>query len=241
MSNRQIKLVLKDVSVLLAGSCLVLIGGCTIASTSAGSEKTEMPSEVLEQVRFYPSKCDPFLEYESRRIREQAAKTTGTAGKGDDKYVVHVLMKTLKDDDSWMARRSVAFALGDIGDKSAVPALMKTLNDSYRPNRILSAFALGKIGDKSAVPALIEALTGEYWSVSSEAAFALGAIGDKSAVPALINILKDGDHWVVRRQAAVALGVIRDKSAVPVLTEALKDEHPMVRFSAQEAIKQIQS
>ncbi len=57
-----------------------------------------------------------------------------------------------------MNRGAAANALGIIGDKTAVPGLIKTLADDYPKVRGSAAHALGAIGDKTAVPGLIKIL-----------------------------------------------------------------------------------
>jgi len=51
-----------------------------------------------------------------------------------------------------------AEALGELGDRAAVPALILALTNKRQETRQASAEALGKLGDKKAVPALIRAL-----------------------------------------------------------------------------------
>lgn len=71
--------------------------------------------------------------------------------------------------DNPFVRRAAAQALGQIGSREAVPALIETLNDP-------------RAGD----------------DVRREAARALGVIGDASAAPALRNVLAAGDPYLAR-------------------------------------------
>lgn len=68
--------------------------------------------------------------------------------------------------EEWIVRREAAEALGVIGDKSAVPALIEALKDDrdYSVRRA-AVTALGCIGDRSVVPALIAALKDKDWDV----------------------------------------------------------------------------
>jgi HEAT repeat protein len=135
-------------------------------------------------------------------------------------------------------RQDAAAALGEIGDASAVPALIETLKDQHDNVRRTAAEALEKIGDAFAVPALIEALTDEESSVRLNATKALRKIEDGSAVHALIEVLNDRDEGV-RANAAAALGEIGDSSAVPALIEALTDRVDSVSSNAAEALGEI--
>ena len=83
--------------------------------------------------------------------------------------------------------------LGDIGDKSAAPVLLKIFWDKeYKTSdRMQVGKVLSKIGDKSVVPALIKILQNKKSKESSRdiAAYVLGVMGDKSAIPVLINAM----------------------------------------------------
>jgi HEAT repeat protein len=63
-----------------------------------------------------------------------------------DLGVVDKLIKALRDEDSYV-RKSVAWALGKIGDSRAVEALIEALRDEDSYVRASVAWALGKIGD----------------------------------------------------------------------------------------------
>ena len=54
-----------------------------------------------------------------------------------------------------------AVALGTLGDRSAVPALIEVLRDEVADVRMQSVTALAELGDNSAIPALVEALRDE--------------------------------------------------------------------------------
>ena len=129
-----------------------------------------------------------------------------------------------------------AFELGNIGDVSAVPALIQALLDSNDTLRSNAAGALGKIGDASAVPALIQALKDRIASVRVSAVVALERIGDDSATPALNDMLQD-EHPSVRSYATRAL----EQISIPVLIQTLKNEHPSVRATAVETLGMIRS
>ncbi len=77
----------------------------------------------------------------------------------------------------WSGSLEAVKALGEIGDKAAVPALARALRDGEGNVRWDAAEALGKIG-KTAVPTLIKALKDEQWTVRMNAAKILGEISD---------------------------------------------------------------
>jgi len=58
-------------------------------------------------------------------------------------------------------RRNVAMALGNCGDRAAVPALAKALGVEDAPVRAMAAWAVGRLGGEEAREALTRALAGE--------------------------------------------------------------------------------
>ena len=153
------------------------------------------------------------------------------------KIYLEIIKEALKDKDT-KVRMNAASALGEIGDKSAIPLLKEALKDKSESVKIYAAMALYRIGDKSAIPLLKESLKDKDMKARMYAAMALGKIGDKSAIPLLKEALKDKDT-VVRMYAARALGEIGDKSAIPLLKEALKDKNVSVRVWASSALGKI--
>jgi HEAT repeat protein len=155
---------------------------------------------------------------------------------------VDYLIKALEDRNEGVRERA-AVALGEIGDKGAVPELIERFKDENEDMdvRVSAAKALGKIKDEGAVPELIKGLKNEKLEIRKIAAEVLMEIGEP-AVPYLIKVLKNKDeNWYVRRVAAVALGEIGDKGAVPELMERFKDENEDmdVRVSAAKALGKI--
>jgi len=146
-------------------------------------------------------------------------------------------------------------ALVKIGDKRAVPTLMKILTTSADDQDFLlnqkAALGLAEFRDPQAIPALIKGLfmTGRGTGIFQECRLALVRIG-APAVDPLIQLLNeknpdiqdmaaklkfespppDGTPGVVPHKAAIILGDLRAKKAVPALAARLKlkargDEH----------------
>ncbi|NWF67991.1 MAG: HEAT repeat domain-containing protein [Chloroflexi bacterium] len=94
--------------------------------------------------------------------------------------------------------RIAAEKLGQTGDQSVVPDLIRALNNRPSEIRAAAARALGRLGDPAAVPALAVLLSDDDSIVSCAAADALGAIGHRSAVPPLRDVLRGqagGAHY----------------------------------------------
>ena len=96
------------------------------------------------------------------------------------------LCAALKDDSS-IARRNAAVALGKIKDSSAVKPLIAALNDENPIVRRNAANALGQIHDNRAVEPLTAALKDNSPIVRSNAALALKGMGKSDAV--VVDIL----------------------------------------------------
>ena len=121
-----------------------------------------------------------------------------------------------------LVRRRAAASLGAMGDKAAVPALVRALDDSDASVRAEAARSLGLLRDERAVPALCRALADPDVDVRFYAAYALGEIRDRRAADPLLEALADPE-WCVRDQAAWALRELHDPSLAPRLVRLLAD------------------
>jgi HEAT repeat protein len=146
-------------------------------------------------------------------------------------------------------------ALVKIGDKRAVPVLMKVLTTSADDQDFLlnqrAALALAEFRDPQAIPALIKGLfmTGRGTTIFQECRLALVRIGGPAIGP-MVQLLQEknpeiqemaakykfeepppvGTPGVVPHKAAILLGDLRAKAAVPALIgrlhqKARGDEH----------------
>ncbi len=116
-------------------------------------------------------------------------------------------------------------ALGRMGDRRAVPVLIKALqtrDDSWL-GREMSARALGDLGDPSAVPALMDA-AGKA-DTRAAAVEALARLKDERAIPVLLSALDPAEEPITRRAAVEGLKDLGDR-AVPVLIEAFSRFNP---------------
>ena len=109
------------------------------------------------------------------------------------------LLALLKDEkiDSEV-RRSIAYALGDIRDKTMTPELLALLKDEKIDSQVRKgiAYALGDIRDKTMTPELLAMLKDEKIDsqVRKGIAYALGSLGEgESICAALYEAIKDGD------------------------------------------------
>jgi HEAT repeat protein len=128
-------------------------------------------------------------------------------------------------------RMAAANALGELGEREAVPALIERFEDADPRVRARAARAAGEIGDQRAVDALSELLADPTAEVRREAAEALGRIGSRRALQALLGLYDDADERV-RRIAVSAFGKFDTDRPVDALVAALGDEAATVRRTA---------
>lgn len=89
--------------------------------------------------------------------------------------------------------------------RSAVPELIRALDDPSSSIRRLAAGQLGRLGDQRAVVPLIALLADEEFIVQYWAAQALGQIGDPRAIKPLTSLLLNSHDDGLRQRAADAL------------------------------------
>ena len=107
----------------------------------------------------------PPLEWSSGRV---------TAQKSSVESAVDGLIAALRDADTGV-RSQAAAALGRLGSRRSVPALIEAMKDAPEVRRS-AAKALGQIGDRAALPVLTAALQDDDPKVRRYAARAIAAI-----------------------------------------------------------------
>ncbi|HET6440629.1 MAG TPA: HEAT repeat domain-containing protein [Anaeromyxobacter sp.] len=163
---------------------------------------------------------------------------------GDRKAAVPYLLEVLKQAPK--ARAEAAVVLGEIGDATAIPAMVGAIDpatrdrDAFEANRRL-ATALGAMRAREAVPVL-EKLCASGDGYSQVAAVdALGLLGDPAAVDTLAGIATSPSAEPVTVQhALLALGQIGDARAIPVVLRMLFDERSGFSFFPQAAFAAVE-
>ncbi|NEN96836.1 MAG: NACHT domain-containing protein [Moorea sp. SIO3I7] len=128
--------------------------------------------------------------------------------------------------------------LGVTQSETAIPELIKYLDDDNLYVRINAAEALGEIGTEATIDPLIKFLDDPDPSVRISAASALGEIGTETRIEPLIKSLDDPDYSV-RRMAVSALGEIGTEVAIDRLIKSLDDPDYSVRKMAVSALGEI--
>jgi HEAT repeat protein len=144
------------------------------------------------------------------------------------------------DDPEGTVRVNVIRALGEIGDKRAVPAIVPHVSDpSSSDVRIASCQALGLLGDPAAVSALEQALYDQDDTVRIVAVRSLGTIPGAASLDVLLRVALQDENEIIRSHVAKVVGDRHAKEAVPKLESALAAESERVRANAAAALGQI--
>jgi len=116
--------------------------------------------------------------------------------------------RLLEDPDDVVVE-AACYALGEVSDLAAVPALVRIATTHADPLcRESAVVALGAIGDSESLPAILAALDDKP-QIRRRAVIALAAIESVESDAALRRCLKDRD-WQVRQAAEDVLGVSAD-------------------------------
>ncbi len=190
------------------------------------------------------------LKDEKPAVHQAAAEVLVKCGD----RAVNSLTRALTD-QQLSARRTAAWALGQIGERRSVPALIAILDDPEPAVRETAALTLGQLKDKRAIEPLCALLRDSHAHITQAALHALQEIGlptnpgfqalyavarkdwssavalGSDAVDALVDALSDPDDDV-RRDAARSLGMIPDSRVVEPLIRSLQDERWYVREAA---------
>ena len=164
------------------------------------------------------------LKHEDLSLRYYAAWWLGRF-RVSEPAAVDALIAALEDEDyrtelgDYPLRRNAARALGKLGDRRAVPGLIRCLDFSDYYVREAAAQSLEMLRDRSAVPALIQLLA--------------GGVAAAQQVP--------GRPHLTQPYEAVleALGSLDATEAVPLIQPFLEHPVPRVQYAALRAMYQL--
>lgn len=101
---------------------------------------------------------------------------------------------------------AAGWALGRIGDRSAIPALREMLVSEYALLRSRSARSLANLGDSASVPLLLKAFANEaHDGIRVAYASALGVFRAEAALEDVLALLRRLPEEALRNEAALAL------------------------------------
>ncbi len=137
-------------------------------------------------------------------------------------------------------RAWAAQGLGELGDRSVLPQLVKATEDADDFFlRYVAAGALVNWRERQALPAFLKLLADPTSEVRTMGVVGVRTVGDASNAEALVARLND-DTIAVRVSAAEALGVIGGPAACPKLKTAYGQEvHPQVRQALEAALARL--
>lgn len=164
-------------------------------------EAERVPHDVANAVKSAIRQLEK-LEPKPASEAEERSLRTDLAEAGSDRASRVELMRRLKeplsDPDSKVRARALR-ALGDLGDRRAVPPIAELLRRDSSPGiRQAAAAVLGKLGGRGAVTALFEATdSSDDRMLLRTVVRALGETGMHDAVPALIRSIGKGDPGVL--------------------------------------------
>jgi HEAT repeat protein len=243
--------------VLAVAACLA----SWLAQSCAPSLKPLPPvEEVIRKAREGDNDAlGSLVRYFASPMEEEASKAFTALMEAKDRAVPH-LLTAVEGNDAVLAEWA-AGALGNIRDRRAVAALIKSLDRPGHPKYVI-VWALGEIGDEEAIGPLIRQLGDKNREIRKYSARALIKFGPK-AVPAAIKALDDPGpgvrHYAARvlgqsgdaraagplmehyraldpEAALWALGRIGAREALPLITGAVSDPDWKIRLAAVQAL-----
>lgn len=174
------------------------------------------------------------LDNPSPLIRESAAYAVGQGG-GERRELRGTLERRLADTASGPAGMA-AWALGEIQDPAAGPALQAGVRSASPRVRLASVWALGQFEDASYAKDIVPLLRDGDPVMRATVAEALGQMKSPRVGAALIGALTDRND-AVRLAAVSALGDMEERSAVgPLEGLLLNDSDPEVRRECADAL-----
>ncbi len=107
--------------------------------------------------------------------------------------------------NEWLIQFSIIAALGELGDKRALPLLEEALHSETDLVKTAAIGSLGELGDAKAVALLLNFVSDQDWQVRYRVVQALGRLGGAEAQSALSTLAHD-DVMQVAHEAQSYLG-----------------------------------
>jgi HEAT repeat protein len=165
------------------------------------------------------------LNNPNRFVRYRAIELLGEI---DSDIAIPILVELItKDSDGSVEGSKAADALGNIGSKAVVKALLQVIQDfepvdrwAPHPAPYYAREAIRQIKNEAAVSELLQAVKKSNSEVRESATLALQNIGSGRAIEALLSIIRDS-NFEAAGDVIRALGIIGCERAVPDLLQLL--------------------
>jgi HEAT repeat protein len=136
------------------------------------------------------------------------------------------------------SRERAVWALGRLGDASALPVLIEALADRSKEVRMTAARALGVLGDHRGAGPLIELLRDPDRDLRAAAVFGLGHLGDERAIEPLLDLARrEVDVPLSPADSAVQAAAACGEAGREAVLRATADAHPGIRSYAASTFK----
>jgi HEAT repeat protein len=169
-----------------------------------------------------------FTIYSADNFRSEVVDAIGNVGGA---AAGPVLLAHLGVGNDALFEEAVCRVLGQIGERRAVPVLVKALDGDPRV-AVAAATALGDIGDPQVAPQLMSLLTAPNDELRAAAARGLGLIEHAPAATALRELIQNDADEKVRAEACVSLALVGDASVASEIAAAL----PRLRDERKEVV-----
>jgi HEAT repeat protein len=173
---------------------------------------------IRDKKSLYPPNSEDYTILELARVKEKRA--------------VPLLAQILKDYPVGMARADAADALAEIGDRSAIPALLSALEGNDIRVKTKVAIALVKFGEtEAALPILIKIANKDYaahWDIDVER----DLWGRKDEGLYKTELIKKFKTEILPYQALTTLSRLNNFETTTVIENALNDHNPFIRVHA---------
>jgi hypothetical protein len=146
------------------------------------------------------------------------------------------LSAALRGDGNVQVRVISAWALGSVGDRSAIDALTAALSDASPDVRKRALWAIGDLGPKQAPRAVIALLADRDPGVRELAAWSLYQIEDPAAIPALEAALHAEKSSKNLQIAYIKALAATGEKSVDALKSLLESNDPEIKSIAVRAL-----
>lgn len=173
---------------------------------------------------------DVLARLEKEGIAKERATMLVAVGAARDRLLLPAVLAYMRDDDDEV-RRAAAFAVGELGDPSTLPALLQAAaSERSIPVQEAQALALGRYDDAGSRAALLGLSTSKDEVVWSAAWLALAARTDTLEwLSSRLRSTKNPDRTA---RLALACAACPNEGIRQVLEELLKSSRPEVRGAA---------